>query len=158
MLTVLRYVTPCRLQQLSWYFGDSCYIHHQSWNVCIFLPEQTVSHPVRHVYSLYLTYAFQKRSWVIYRSNESRSVWFDLCLTVHRQCRQCNIAKPTRCNKLTVFIDLQDQLNMCHIAALLTANPPLQQDTVPHAVICSLTQLKMGNSLSKTCWDDLGDQ
>jgi hypothetical protein len=24
---------------------------------------------------------------------------FDLCLTVHHQCRQNNIEKPTRCNK-----------------------------------------------------------
>jgi hypothetical protein len=31
-----------------------------------------------------------------------------------------------------------------------TANPPLQQDTIPHAVICSLTLLKMGKSLSET--------
>jgi hypothetical protein len=36
-------------------------------------------------------------------------------------------------------------------AALLTANPPLQQHTIPHAVICSLTLLMMGKRLSETC-------
>jgi hypothetical protein len=29
----------------------------------------------------------------------NRLVEYDLCLTVHHQCRKCNIAKPTRCNK-----------------------------------------------------------
>jgi hypothetical protein len=43
-------------------------------------------------------------------------------------------------------------------AALLTANPPLQQDNIPHAVICSLTILMMGKYLSETCWADLEDQ
>jgi hypothetical protein len=36
-------------------------------------------------------------------------------------------------------------------AALLTANPPLQKDTIPHAVICSLTFLMTGKCLSETC-------
>jgi hypothetical protein len=38
-----------------------------------------------------------------------------------------------------------------HAAALLTANPPLQQNTIPHAVICSLTLLMTGKCLSETC-------
>jgi hypothetical protein len=36
-------------------------------------------------------------------------------------------------------------------AALLTANPLLQQDTIPHALICSLTLLMMDKCLSETC-------
>jgi hypothetical protein len=46
--------------------------------------------------------------------------------------------------QIAVFIDLQDQLNMFrtnHAAALLTANPPLKQDTIPHALICSLANV-----------------
>jgi hypothetical protein len=38
-----------------------------------------------------------------------------------------------------------------HAAALLTANPPLQQDTTPHAAICSLTFLMIYKCLSETC-------
>jgi hypothetical protein len=54
--------------------------------------------------------------------------------------------------KITVFIDLQDQLTGIFLhTALLTANPPLKQDTIPHAVICSLTLLMMGKYLSETC-------
>jgi hypothetical protein len=70
--------------------------------------------------------------------------------------------------QITVFIDLQDQLNCMqsgiflhtkyHAAALLTANAPLQQHTIPHAVICSLTLLMMDIVLSETCWADLEDQ
>jgi hypothetical protein len=33
--------------------------------------------------------------------------------------------------------------------ATLTAKPPLQQDTIPHAVICSLTLLKIGSVCPK---------
>jgi hypothetical protein len=44
-----------------------------------------------------------------------------------------------------------DTHTICHVAALLTANPPLQHDTIPRAVICSLTLLKMGKRLSETC-------
>jgi hypothetical protein len=33
--------------------------------------------------------------------------------------------------------------------AVRTANPPLQQDTTPHAVICSLTLLMMDNFCPK---------
>jgi hypothetical protein len=36
----------------------------------------------------------------------------DLCLTVHLQCRQCNKIKTNYMQQITVFIDLQDQLNM----------------------------------------------
>jgi hypothetical protein len=43
-------------------------------------------------------------------------------------------------------------LGVKHItAALLTANPPLQQDTIPHAVICSLALLMMDIVLPETC-------
>jgi hypothetical protein len=73
--------------------------------------------------------------------------------------------------QITLFINLQDQLNMfrqscahlqqrktanvvyspvyCHVAALLTANPPPQQHTILHALICSLTLLKMGKICPK---------
>jgi hypothetical protein len=37
---------------------------------------------------------------------------FDLCLTVHLQCRQCNKIKTNWMQQITVFIDLQDQLNI----------------------------------------------
>jgi hypothetical protein len=37
---------------------------------------------------------------------------YDLCLTVHHQCRQSNIEKTNLMQQITVFIDLQDQLNM----------------------------------------------
>jgi hypothetical protein len=32
-----------------------------------------------------------------------------------------------------------------------SGNPLIQQDTIPHAVICSLTLLKMDKSLPETC-------
>jgi hypothetical protein len=37
---------------------------------------------------------------------------FDLPLTVHLQCRQGNKIKTNYMQQITVFIDLQDQLNM----------------------------------------------
>jgi hypothetical protein len=40
--------------------------------------------------------AIQRNSRYLFWENAKR---FDLCFTVHRQRRQCNIAKPTRCNK-----------------------------------------------------------
>jgi hypothetical protein len=67
--------------------------------------------------------------------------------------------------QITVFIDFQDQLNMfrtkfVHLQerktsnysmwyGVLTTNPPLQQDTITHAVICRLTLLKMAKICPK---------
>jgi hypothetical protein len=37
---------------------------------------------------------------------------FDLCLSAHLQCRKCNKIKTNYMRQITVFIDLQVQLNM----------------------------------------------
>jgi hypothetical protein len=46
------------------------------------------------------------------KCNQAQSTEVGLCLTVHLQCRQCNKIKTNYMQQISVFIDLQDQLNM----------------------------------------------
>jgi ABC-type phosphate transport system permease subunit len=81
--------------------------------------------------------------------------------TDHHQGAHLFLVKITEL-KMWIFIRgyvvMQQRGTMYHTATLLTANPPLQQNTVPHAVIGSLMLLMMGKCLSETCSADLEDQ